>query len=100
MVMNHDTLQHELTHTRLLDVSVTSLRRGHAYIIDWVFRDVVFQDVGFQTTSFKPLTHISFRCEVPTPSVVEGQSNIMFKPHILKHHIPELPNLRRSDVDR
>ena len=43
-------------------------RRGH-----WVFSDVVFQDAGFQTTRFKPLTHISFRCEVPTPSVVEGQ---------------------------
>ena len=38
----------------------------------WVFRDVVFQDVGFQNTSFLPLTYISCRCEVPTPSVVEG----------------------------
>ena len=55
------------------------------------FREVVFQGVGFEHTSFKPVAHISFRCEVPTPSVVEGQSAIMFKPHILKHHIPELP---------
>ena len=39
----------------------------------WVFRDVVFQDAGFQNTSFKPLAHISCRCEVPTPSVFEGQ---------------------------
>ena len=35
---------------------------------------------------------ISFRCEVPTHSVVEGQQTTMFKPQILKHHIPELPN--------
>ena len=56
-----------------------------------MFRDVVFQDVGFQDYSLKPLTHISFSCEVPTPSVFVGQSTIMFKPHILKHHIPELP---------
>ena len=56
-----------------------------------VFRDVVFQDVGFENDSFKPLTHISFRCEVPTSSVFEGQSTIMIKPHILKHRIPELP---------
>ena len=62
--------------------------------ICWVFRDVAFQDVGFENNSLKPLTDIiSCRCEVPTPSVVEGQSTIMFKPHILKHHIPELPNL-------
>ena len=33
----------------------------------WVFRGVVFQDVGFEHNSLKPLTHISFRCEVPTP---------------------------------
>ena len=36
----------------------------------WVFRDVVFQDVGFQTNKLKPLTQISFRWEVPTPSVL------------------------------
>ena len=41
--------------------------------------------------SFKPLTHISFRCEVPTPSVGEAQSTIVLKSHILKHQIPELP---------
>ena len=59
-----------------------------------VFGDVVFQDAGFQRASLKPLTHIGFRCEceVPTPSVFEGQSTIIFKPHILKHHISELPN--------
>ena len=57
------------------------------------FRDVVFQDVGFESNSSKPLAHISFRCEVPTTSVFEGQSSITIKPpHILKHHIPELPN--------
>ena len=53
--------------------------------------DVVFQDVGVPLTSFEPLAHISVGCEVPTPSVVESQHTIMFKPHILKHHIPELP---------
>ena len=62
-------------------------RRGKT----WVFRDVVFQDVGFKNNSFKPLANISYRCEVPTPSVVEGQSTIIVKPHILKHHILELP---------
>ena len=37
----------------------------------WVFRDVVFQDVGSEHNMFiKPLAHISFRCEVPTPSVL------------------------------
>ena len=58
----------------------------------WVFGDVVFQDVGFEHNSLKPLIHSSFRCDVPTPSVVEGQSTIIIQPHILKHHIPELPN--------
>ena len=57
----------------------------------WALRDVVFQDVGFEHNSCKPITHISFRYEVPTPSVFEGQSTIIFKPHILKHQIPELP---------
>ena len=37
-----------------------------------VFRDVVVQDVGSQNASFTPLTQISFRCEVTTPSAVEG----------------------------
>ena len=49
-----------------------------------------FRMWGFNMCS-KPLTHISFRCEVLTPSVVEGQSTIMCRPHILKPHIPELP---------
>ena len=61
----------------------------------WVFRDVVFQDVRLDMIVLKPLTHIRFRCEVPTPSVFEGQSTIMFKPHILKHRIPELPRHSR-----
>ena len=39
----------------------------------WVFGDVVSQDVGFENNMFKPLTRTSFRCEVPSPSVVEGQ---------------------------
>ena len=43
---------------------------GTASNVDWVFRDVVFQGVGFRTSSLNPLTHISFRCEFPTPSVV------------------------------
>ena len=59
-----------------------------------MFGDVAFQDAGFERNSLKPVTHISFRCEVPTLSVAEGQSAIMFKPHILKHHIPELPTPR------
>ena len=61
----------------------------------WVFRDVLFQDVWFQNTISPPLTHISFRCEVPTPSVDEGQPTIIFKPHVLKHRVPELPNRAR-----
>ena len=47
------------------------LQAGH-YGVIWVFRDVVFQDMGFEHNSIQPLTHISFRCEVPTPCVVEG----------------------------
>ena len=62
----------------------------------WVFTDVVFQDVGFQTISLKPLTHISIRCEVPTPSVFGGSINHDVQtPNILKHHIPELPSYAR-----
>ena len=49
-----------------------------------VFRDVAFQDAGVRNTSFRPKTHTSLRCKVPTPSVVEGRQTIMFKPHILK----------------
>ena len=47
---------------------VAEARAGQPVEDLWVLRDVVLQDAGFQTTSFKPLTHISFRCEVPTPS--------------------------------
>ena len=46
---------------------------------------------GLKTLFLKPLTLISFRCEVPAPSVVEGQQTTIFKSSILKHHIPELP---------
>ena len=47
---------------------------------------------GFEMQFSKPFTYIScLRREVPTPSVVEGQSAIILKPRILKHHIPELP---------
>ena len=87
---------------------------------------------GVSNYSFEPLTHISCRCEVPTPSALEGQQTIgqpagphmyvyasiypyiylslslslyiyiyiyiytylceiISKPRILKHHIPELP---------
>ena len=70
----------------------SSDRSFSGLISTWVFRDVVFQDVGFEHNNIsKPLTHISYRCEVPTPSVVEDQSTIMLNPHILKHHIPEIP---------
>ena len=48
--------------------------------------------------SLKPLIHISFRCEVPRLPFVEGQSSTMFKPHILKHHIPELPQAEVAEV--
>ena len=34
---------------------------------------------------------ISLRCEVPTPPVCEGQSTATFKPHNIKHRIPEAP---------
>ena len=67
--------------------------RRQARAANWVFGDVVFQDVGFQNTSCliiiitiiitiklkrqkdkkKNLTHISFRCGVPTPSVFEDR---------------------------
>ena len=57
----------------------------------WALRHVMFEDVGFQNLNVQPLIHISCRCEVRTPSVVEGQSTIIFKSHILEHHIPELP---------
>ena len=40
------------------------------HTIHWVFRDVVLEDVGCQNASLNPLTHVSFRWEVPTPSVV------------------------------
>ena len=69
-----------------------------SWVKTWVLRDLVFRDVEFGDDRFRPLTHIRFRCEVPTPSVVEGQSTIIFKPHILKHHIPELPNIRESRI--
>ena len=49
-----------------------------------VFRDVVFQAVGFEHNTDKPLTHISFRCEVPTPSVFEGQETITVSFHNFK----------------
>ena len=50
-----------------------SPRSGSELPSPWVFRDVVLQDVGVHNTSCKPLAHISFRCEVPIPSVFEGQ---------------------------
>ena len=48
---------------------------------------VVFEDVGFESNSLEPLTHISCRCEVPTPSVAEGQPTVIINPPILKHFI-------------
>ena len=58
-----------------------------------VFRDVVFQHVVFQANYLlnKSLTNIGFRCEVPTPSVCEGQYTMIFKPHFRTRHIAELP---------
>ena len=56
-----------------------------------MFRDAVFQDVGFQNTSFQTLTRNSFRREVHTPPVVEGQHKTI----IVKPHIPELPSQGR-----
>ena len=50
-----------------------------------------FRMWGSKLLYSRPLTHISFRCEVPTPSIVEGRSTTIVEPHILKHHIPELP---------
>ena len=48
-----------------------------------VCRDVVLQDVVLRNTSLEPLTHISFRCEVPTPSVFEGRSTkVVQTPHL------------------
>ena len=38
-----------------------------------------------------PFVRNPIRCEVPTPSVLGGQSTTIFKPHILRHHIGELP---------
>ena len=53
---------------------------------------------GLKIIALNPIAPFSFRCEAPTPSVVEGQSTIMFKPHILKHHIPELPNMLHNSA--
>jgi hypothetical protein len=39
------------------------------------FKDVVFEDVVFHNSRFEPLTHTSFRYEVPTMTT------------IMKHHI-------------
>ena len=44
----------------------------------------------YYVSNLSPISGL--RCEVTTPSVVEGQSITIFKPRILKHHIPELPN--------
>ena len=86
-VWNVGWLIHSKTRTwNMVSVALTHTRRH----LVGVFRDVVFQDVGFERNTVNPLTHISYRCEVPTPSVVEGQSISIFTPPILKHHIPEL----------
>ena len=53
----------------------------HSLAVTRVFRDVVFQDdVGFEHNSLKPLTHISFRCEVPTPSVLRVNQLLLSNP--------------------
>ena len=44
----------------------------------------------------KPLTHIGFRCEVPTPSVFEGQQTITFNPHVLQTPPPRTPEQTQS----
>ena len=54
--------------------------------------DMVFDDVGFENDS--SLTLDNWRCGDFTPNadMGEGVKTISFKPHILKHHIPEHPN--------
>ena len=65
--------------------------RSAAACSSWVFRDMVFQDVGFENNC----------CINPSPISVLGMKSphlqllrvdklALFKPHILKHHIPEL----------
>ena len=55
------------------------------------FRDVVFKDVGLEHDSL--LTLNNWRCGEFTSKadMGEGCKIVMFKPHILKHHIPEHP---------
>ena len=54
-----------------------------------------FRMWGFNILCVKPLTHIISALGVKFSYTYsfEGQSTIIFKPHILKHHIPELPTL-------
>ena len=58
----------------------------------WVLRDVVFQDVGFENNCFKPLTHISVRCEVTHLQWLRVNKLSLSNPILLKPHIPEFPN--------
>ena len=49
------------------------------------FRDVVFEDVVFDNNRFYLYPVLRF-------CLICGHRTIIIKHHILKHHIPELPN--------
>ena len=51
-----------------------------------------FRMRGFKKTFSKPLTNTSFRCEVSTPSVFEGQSTIILNPPHLQTPHPRTPD--------
>ena len=55
------------------------------------FRDVVFEDVGFDEHCFLALENRRCGDFTPKADMGEGLTTMMFKPHILKHHIPEHP---------
>ena len=64
------------------------------------FRDVVVEDVGFEIDSLSTLKN--WRCGDFTPEAAmgEGLKTSILKPHILKHHIPELPKSARGRSPR
>ena len=58
------------------------------------FRDVVFEDVGFEHNSWLTLNTEGAGTLHLKLIWVRGFKHIMFKPQILKHHIPEHPTMR------
>ena len=68
--------------------------RNHSddLIISREFGDVVFEDAGFETNSLLALKNWRRGDFTPKADVGEGLKTICFKPHILKHQIPEHPN--------